>query len=334
MLDIMRKHASSWLIKVLFAAIIITFIFFFGYSSLSKSGRGGSGEAAADVNGRPIPMAEFRFFYDRVYEQMTESFKGSEVPEFARKLALSSTLSRLVSRELVLEQAAELGIFIPDDELATFIVNLQKVQQGGEFDPIFYKQQYLPYFKNRFGLNYEDFVRQDLEITAFDSLYDGIDSGPVFSKEMKGPRNTAWVFEQVTIEPTKLVESGAIKKLDEAEAIAKTLVTTNPKKWKKTLSALKVKPTRIGPLTIVDREKIFEGNGDVEEMQAVFTLTSEKSVIGKPVEKDGKYYVVRLISAKEIDDVNLKPYSARPFLQSWMAKLQGKAEVKTFINNE
>ena len=113
MLDIMRKHASSWLIKVLFAAIIITFIFFFGYSSLSKSGRGGGGDTAAEVNGRPIPMAEFRFFYDRAYEQMTESFKGSEIPEFARKFVMSSTIGRLVSRELILEQAADLGIFVP-----------------------------------------------------------------------------------------------------------------------------------------------------------------------------------------------------------------------------
>ena len=177
-------------------------------------------------------------------------------------------------------------------------------------------------------------MRQDLEITAFDNLFDGIDSNPVFSKGMKGPRNTAWVFEQVTIEPTKLVESGVVKKLDEAEAVAEMLITTNPNNWKQKLSEFKIKPEQIGPLTVVDRTKIFEGNGNAEEMQEVFTLTPEKPVVGKPIEKDGKYYVVRLISAEIIDEENLKSYSARPFLREWMAKLQTKAEVKSFINNE
>ncbi len=335
MLDIMRRHASSWLIKVLFGAIILTFVFFFGYSSLSRDSRSGDDDVAAEVNGRAIPMAEFRFFYDLAYEQIAGSFGKSEVPEFARKIAFSSTMGRLVSRELLLGEAEDLGIFIPDEELASFIVKSQKMERGGEFDPIFYKEQYLPYFKNRFGLNYETFVRQDMEITAFDNLFNGVDSAPAFSKGMKGPRGNAWVFEQVTISPTELLKSGNIKKLDEAKKVAETLITSKPADWKQKLAELKLEAKKVGPITIVDREKIFDGNGELEDMQAVFTLTPEKPVLGKAVEgKDGNYYALRLISLEEIDEENSKSYTARPFLRGWMAKLQSKADVKSFIEKE
>ena len=38
LLSMMRKHAKSWLIKVLIGIIAVVFIFYFGYSFRAKKG--------------------------------------------------------------------------------------------------------------------------------------------------------------------------------------------------------------------------------------------------------------------------------------------------------
>ena len=58
MLSLMRKHAGSWLIKVLLGGVAITFVSWGGYQMTSqRSGR------AATVNGETITAEEYRITY-------------------------------------------------------------------------------------------------------------------------------------------------------------------------------------------------------------------------------------------------------------------------------
>lgn len=334
MLDIMRRHASSWLIKVLFGAIIISFIFFFGYSSLSRSGRGGEGEAAARVNGRPIPMAEFRFFYEQNSDRIASSFQGQEVPDFARTFALNMTLGQLVQRELLLEQADELGVVIPDAELAALIVEVQKQQQGGTFDPISYRHTFLPMFKQRTGLDYEQFVRQDMEIERFQELFAAVGTVSPFAREEETPVETTWTFEQVTIDPLLLTEGEKVASNDEAKALAEKLAGSDPKEWRRTLKPVGVAPETVGPITLAERTKIFGGSGTFEDYRQLFALTKEDPVFEGVVTRGGKHYLVRLLKTTERAVEEPHPFTPPPFLSNWMQQLRATATVESYVGDE
>ena len=64
MLDILRKGAQSWGIKVVFGIIIAVFVFSFGVSRLQDH----SGTAVATVNDAPIQLREFQEAVQRSLE--------------------------------------------------------------------------------------------------------------------------------------------------------------------------------------------------------------------------------------------------------------------------
>ncbi|MFH1829771.1 MAG: SurA N-terminal domain-containing protein [Pseudomonadota bacterium] len=335
MLDILRKHASSWMIKVLLGTIVISFIFFFGYSSMRRASRGAHvGEAVATVNGKPLSVAEYKFLLDNNYERLRQSFGGKEVPDFVRKMAQSSTLRQLITRELGLTQADEMGIVISDARLANAIMQTPYAQKDGEFDSIFYRHQFLPYFKERFGLNYENFVLEDLKLETLASMFENIDQAQTSNDDSDTSRvEYEWTFESITLDSSDLLESKAIKSSDETKDLAKLLISADPKKWKGMLSAFKITPTKIGPIAIRERKALLDGHGNIDDMTEIFGLTAEKPIIAKPIERGEKIYIVRLVEKKETKSDKSTFWPARNFFSSWMAKLSEKAKVQSFLQD-
>lgn len=336
MLDIMRKHASSWLIKLILGAIIISFVFFFGYSSYRKGVRGSrvgaEGGVAAKVNDISISAAEYKFFFDRTFDRLKSQFQGAEIPDFARQIAESSTLQQLVGRELMLQQADALGIVIPDEELADIIRDGQAAQAGGEFDPIAYRHEFLPYFRQRYNMDYESFVRQDLRIGAFQKLFAGIDGSPPVG-EAAGRKESLWTFEIVTLDPKAMVASGAFSSEADARLFANKLLETPTKDWQKLMGPAKLTSRKVGPLKISERTQLFDGKGTLEQHQAIFALTKE-SPVAKPVEIDDKIYVVKFVERglSEKDATPLPPGAG--FFEEWMGKLMAKAKVHNYMAEE
>ena len=71
MLDLMRKHATSRLIKVFLFAIVIVFIFWGGYSYREqRAGR------LASVNGSYIDLREYQQVYNNLVEQVRRQMGG------------------------------------------------------------------------------------------------------------------------------------------------------------------------------------------------------------------------------------------------------------------
>lgn len=331
MLDVLRRHATSWLIKVILGAIIITFIFFFGYSSYRKGMRGGragaEGAIAVRVNGTPVSLSEFEFYFDRNFERMRSSFGNNEVPDFVRKIAQSTTVKQLVSREIALQQTDELGITIPNEELADIIKKTPTLGDGNEFDPIAYRYRFLPYFKNRYGLDYEQLVRQDLRLETLEGLFQDISS----EETDKESKKTTWTFEVVTIDPNTMVASKVIGSADEAPTIAEKVINTDPRGWKKLFHDMKIETKKVGPIDISERQNILSGEGPIEDFYAIFTLTREKPVIQKPIQRNGKLYVIRLVENSE-KSVEPKPHQTADFFQVWMEKLLAKAKVENYLD--
>lgn len=330
MLDVLRKHASSWLIKFLLGAIIISFAFFFGYNRMNRARRAvkglTAGEPVATVNGVEISDTEYRFFYDRNMEHLKDSFKGEQMPEGLQKFAQSMTLQQLVQRELMLQLAASLGIKVTDEQLAATIRKNPELIKDGEFDPIFYRHQYLPYFENRFGINYEELVRQDLAIQSLGSLFANVDPKPAAE-----PESALWTFEVVELNPAKLVEQKTAKDIDEAKSLAQSFISS--KDWKGLAKKLNADLKTVGPITIAEREKILNGRGGFEEFQKIFALKSEHPVIDKPIESGDSLFVVRFVE-KKAAPVNVAEGRKTDFLDSWLRERMKTAKIVTLLQSE
>lgn len=334
MLDVMRKHASSWLIKVILGAIIVTFIFFFGYSSYRKGTGGGrvgaEGDIVAKVNGVPISEAEFEFFFERNFNEIKAQFTGKEIPDFARQIAQSRTLQQLIGREMLLSQADLLGIVVTDEELADIVREAQSPQTGEEFDPIAYRHEFLPYFRSRYGMGYEQFVRQDIRLNAFNKLFNSIDNTPLFDPTDK---QTSWTFSEVVLNPKALAESKTIANEDEAAKISEKLVGSTPKEWQRILKSLNIEPKKIGPVTLAERNQLLGSKGTFEDYKAIFTLTKERSTLALPPTTDGKIYIVNLVERKEAESKRTPSHSP-DFLEEWMSKLLAKAKIQNYLQQD
>jgi hypothetical protein len=313
MLDLMRKHAKSWGIRLALGAIIVTFAFFFGYSALRKGGfKPGRGETPLEVNGVPVDGAEFGYFLDNNLENLRENFKGTKLPDFVQDMAKKSTVQQMVTRTVMVEDALGMGMTITDDELADTIKRIQSAMQGGEFDPLFYKQRFLPRFENRYGLDYEELIRKDILLNAFRDMFATVDKG----MKPAAQGNKTWSFE--------IVEFG------EADmAKARELLSAGPGSWKSKAKGLGGVSKETGPVSPRDKDKLPALAGDVENAGLVFGLTKANPVLTTPIENGGKVYAVRLIELKEAPVAPADDTSrGDDFFKLWMSKELENAKIK------
>lgn len=315
------------MIKAILASIVVTFIFFFGWSTFRK-GASEPSKTVATVNGLPIPAAEFRFLLDQNYERLRSSFKEGEVPEFLKKMAMQGTLEQLISRTLMREQADKLGIVIPDEMLIDAVKGTPAAQRDGEFDYVFYRDEYLPYFKQKFGIDFESFLDEDLKMKEFSDLFSGINLVPTFPEG----KTKEWTFEIVTLDPTALKES--FKSVEEVKGFAKMLINTEPARWRDLLRKQKVSPASVGPIKISQRAQLLEGNASYEDYRAIFSLGMGNPVLPEPIEHEGKVYVLRLAALSPVAAAPETKPSSQDYYRAWMEKLRDSAKVESSLEIE
>jgi peptidyl-prolyl cis-trans isomerase D len=161
MLSLMRKHAGSWLIKVLLGGIAITFIFWGGYQATSRrSGR------VASVNGETITAEEYRLAYKRLIEQVQQRFGNNLDEEMIKSLQLpKQAIDQLVDQMLMRQAATELDLQVSDDDLSQSIRSISAFQTAGVFDPRLYKL-----VLNRNNLSPESFEVRQREMLLIEKL--------------------------------------------------------------------------------------------------------------------------------------------------------------------
>ncbi len=134
MLNAMRKSADSAVLKMLFVAIILVFIFW-GVGTMGGSRLGaGKLDAAARVNDALILNREF----DRVYQRIVAAYQNMGSQEPPAEILRSQALGQLVDIELLNQEAARLGLMVDEAELRDAIAASPDFQNGGRFDKDFY----------------------------------------------------------------------------------------------------------------------------------------------------------------------------------------------------
>lgn len=168
MLNIMRKNASSLLIKIIFSIIVIVFVFW-GVGSFQPS----SGDRVALVNGEPISVESYRYAYNNYIETLQAQYGSNLSQELLSMFQVPrQVINSLITRTLLLQEAEKMDIRVTDAELASAIQSMSAFQNNGTFD----KQQYV-YVLNRNDLTPEMFETDQKETMLINELSTFITSG-------------------------------------------------------------------------------------------------------------------------------------------------------------
>ena len=203
MLNLMRKHASSWIIKFLLAAIILVFIPWGvqRYTSQRSS-------RVADVNGTIITLSDYRNAYNGLLEQVRQSFGNNLNDELIEALQLKKrALDQLVDRVIMLQAAEKLKIQVSDEELARTIRSIGAFQTAGVFD----NQRYLGIL-SRTRLSPETFEEQQRESMIIDKLQ-GFIAGNIKVSDLEARQWYQWNNAEVDLDYV-LIEPGQFKNIE------------------------------------------------------------------------------------------------------------------------
>ena len=143
MLEQMRQHSRSLLIYALFGIIIAVFIISFGPQSLGGFNAPGSTvDYAVKVGKREVTAQEYRTAFllaggDRFDGEQAKQARVREI-----------VLDRLIDRELLAQQANELGLVVSREEAEDFVATGKFLLFGGPKS-----------FSNEPGFSYDDFTR-------------------------------------------------------------------------------------------------------------------------------------------------------------------------------
>lgn len=133
MLDRMRRH-RNWL-KWSLGLVCLAFILFYIPAFLQPPGTGaGPNDVVAEVEGRPITVAEFR----RVYFQQVDAYRSAYGASFNEQLLRQLGIHRQLLQQLIDEQAAlveaeRLGLRVTDEEVRQRILSLPAFLENGRF---------------------------------------------------------------------------------------------------------------------------------------------------------------------------------------------------------
>ena len=190
MLHLMRKHAGSWLIKVVLGVIVVVFIFW-GVGSY----RAQRGNRVAVVNGEVISLEQYRDVYDKLMDQYRRQLGSSLDQKLLKTLGLKrQALDQLIDRSLLFQKADQLGLHVTKEALVRAIQKMAAFQHNGRFDPRRY-QKILAV--NRMTPEmFEESIRQDLLMEKMQ----GFILGSIKVSDPEALESFKWREEKINLE--------------------------------------------------------------------------------------------------------------------------------------
>lgn len=164
MLDVLRRNAGSWVIKIILGFIAVTFIWW-GVGSYSERER----DVAATVGETKISMGEFSEAIGGLEKVYRDVYGAALTPEMAKALNFrKQAIDTLIHKTLMLSEARKLGLSASDEEVQREIAATPAFQVNGQFNP----EQYQATLKyNRITTaGYEESRRQELTMRKMEGL--------------------------------------------------------------------------------------------------------------------------------------------------------------------
>ncbi|MFO7811770.1 MAG: SurA N-terminal domain-containing protein [Pelovirga sp.] len=136
MLDIVRSKQKSFLVKIAFVVIILSFVI--GYTMLTaptdqRSDR--NGDIAATVNGDAISFAAYQNVYNNLYSLYQSIYEGAFDANLESQLNLPrQAMQQLIEEQLLVQMAEDLNLRVTNQELVNSIAAYDAFQVNGQFD--------------------------------------------------------------------------------------------------------------------------------------------------------------------------------------------------------
>jgi peptidyl-prolyl cis-trans isomerase D len=186
----MRKHAGTWMIKIILGAIVVVFVFWgVGSYTSRRSGR------VASVNGTIITLDDYRVSYSNLVEQVRQSFGNNLNEELIQMLQLRKrALEQLIDRSLMRQAAEKFKLTVSDEELSKSIRNIGAFQTAGVFDG----RRYINTL-NRNKLTPETFEVQQRDALIIDKLQAFV-SGNIKVADLEARQWYLWNNTEVDID--------------------------------------------------------------------------------------------------------------------------------------
>lgn len=143
MLDLIRRQQKSVIIKVVFWAIIATFVgtIFLVWGKGGDGTKQQGGNVAVTVGKTEVGFDEFQTAYQNIYRFYQNIYRDQLTPQLEKQLRLQQqALDMLVEQALMLEEAKRLGVKVSDQEVIDAISKIPAFQENGAFSKARYLQ--------------------------------------------------------------------------------------------------------------------------------------------------------------------------------------------------
>jgi peptidyl-prolyl cis-trans isomerase D len=170
MLSYMRKHSKGWMIKIIFGAIILTFVAWGGSSYMAREG-----SKVAKIDKHIISDQVYRKAYDNTIEAYRQQYGNFFNEEMIKMLDLKNkVLDQLINNYIIELEAKKMGIRITTEDLQESIKKLPVFMTNGSFDMAKYNQLlgYLKVTPSEFeDQQRNEMIRQRLMGIVSDNVY-------------------------------------------------------------------------------------------------------------------------------------------------------------------
>jgi peptidyl-prolyl cis-trans isomerase D len=140
MLNLVRKHADSWLIKAILWTIVFAFIGTIFYSWGMGGASKVTGGVIATVEGSKVNFDEYNKTFNNLVEYYREQFKNQFSEDMIRKLDLKTVaLDVVIQKKLLLMEARKQDIKVSDEEVGERVKSFPAFQKDKKFVSELYK---------------------------------------------------------------------------------------------------------------------------------------------------------------------------------------------------
>ena len=177
MLQFIRSKASSWVIKILFIVLVVSF----GIWGIGDILRTHVREVeVAQVGGHTITGPEFQREYQQQLKRMGAALGNQFTPELAKQMGMpAQVLDQMVGEALFQDLATRLGLRAPDDVLTSILATVPTFQSGGQFD----RERFLAYLQ-QLGMTEEGYIASLRRDLVLNQIYGAVAAGATPPKQL------------------------------------------------------------------------------------------------------------------------------------------------------
>ncbi|MDR2502815.1 MAG: SurA N-terminal domain-containing protein [Deltaproteobacteria bacterium] len=228
MLDIIRRHSQSWAVKIIFALIIIVFVFW-GANTMNMD----SAQAVADVNGEPIYREALARAFDQEMQRLQRDNPDFPVLGVWEKEALAGQILRkMIIGAMLRQEAAKLGLGVSDIELSAHVSSMPPFQDAsGRFSETAYRSALAA--AGLTPARYEEMAGEELLLAKFqDYIAAAVNVGTAEARRMFD-----FETQRREVEYLPFVHANYLKGIKPSEAELISFYTENSGRWREPAKA-------------------------------------------------------------------------------------------------